>query len=495
VIGKKNKHLKNQLLNKEEPINTLTYYFTGFPSNWDHVVMKDVFSKYGTVEDVFIAGNKTNKAKDSDSLGSKVKKRGPNEDAINSDGEGENSCDEEGGDDDSHGDMADGVPSGEDSSSGNNPKNNMDKNNNFGALGEHKSQGMPTEAYFSKGSTSGTEHMVKKNTNNIPRSEFLSSCSCVPDTLCLEPMGGLGEDHKSSWIKRICSENKNSLGKSGGILAVWDMTYFTLTDTMDGEGFLALLGTWRNLEAPCLLFVVYAPQDHHEKQILWNNLSQLIANYNNFSILLGDFNEVRFQSDRMGTVFDSRSASKFNNFIHYSGLSDLPLGGKRFTRMNNLGSKHSKIDRFLVSNHVIQKWPNSHVLALPREFSYHSPILLRNTSLDFGPIPFKLYNSWIEHVDFPIIVQESWVSSTSGPPAMVFKTKLKRLKNTIKQWRANVQQSESKSCCELRAKIDCLDNKAEISPLSPYEVDSRTSFLKQLADLEHHKVKDLKQKS
>ncbi|GJV37784.1 RNA-directed DNA polymerase, eukaryota, reverse transcriptase zinc-binding domain protein [Tanacetum coccineum] len=258
---------------------------------------------------------------------------------------------------------------------------------------------------------------------------------------------------------------KNSLGKSGGILAVWDTTYFTLTDTMNGEGFLALLGTWRNLEAPCLLVLVYAPQDHHEKQILWNNLSQLIANYNNFSILLGDFNEVRFQSDCMGTVFDSRSASKFNNFIHYSGLSDLPLGGKWFTRMNNLGSNHNKIDRFLVSNHVIQKWPNSYVLALTREFSDHSPILLRNTSLDFGPIPFKIYNSWIEHVDFPIIVQESWVSSTSGPPDM------------------------------LRAKIDCLDNKAKISPLSPYEVDSRTSFVKQLADLEHHKVRDLKQKA
>ncbi|GKA79907.1 putative RNA-directed DNA polymerase [Tanacetum coccineum] len=668
-------HLKNQLLNKEEPINTLTYYFTSFPSNWDHVVMKDVFLKYGTVEDVFIVGKRNKQGKrfgftrfkgvsnltafevllnticidtqkitcnlarfqrrrmyrhrsygvyrssgatnshkqntqpstaankfansnksyvdlfkskpnlsnstpqknlniqltfpplpsqstftsiidELDSINDasnthnlildegfedfsikylaifglppqlwlsnvftsiamqwgkviipedcnirqfnrttdKVciltnhkeliseiavipygkelisQKKGPNKDAINSDDEGKNSCDEEGGDDDSHGDMADGVPSGEDSSGGNNPKNNMDKNNNFGALGEHKSQGMPTEAYFSEGSTSGTEHMVKKNTNNIPRSEILISCSYVPDTLCLEPMGGLGEDHKSSWIKRICCENENSLGKSGGILAVWDTTYFTLTDTMYGEGFPALLGTWRNLEVPCLLVVVYAPQDHHEKQILWNNLSQLIANYNNFSILLGDFNEVIFQSDRIGIVFDSGSASKFNNFIHYSGLSDLPLGGKRFTRMNNLGSKH-------------------------REFSYHSPILLRNTSLDSGPIPFKLYNSWIEHVDFPIIVQESWVSSTSGPPAMVFKTKLKRLKNTIKQWRANVQQSESKSCCELRAKIDCLDNKAEISPLSPYEVDSRTSFLKQLADLEHHKVKDLKQKA
>ncbi|GKD51406.1 putative RNA-directed DNA polymerase [Tanacetum coccineum] len=80
-------------------------------------------------------------------------------------------------------------------------------------------------------------------------------------------------------------------GKSGGILAVWDTTYFTLIDSLKGEGYLALLGSWYNIEFPCLIVVVYAPHDLREKKVLWNNLIRVIENHNNFSILLGDFNE------------------------------------------------------------------------------------------------------------------------------------------------------------------------------------------------------------
>ncbi|GKB92645.1 retrovirus-related pol polyprotein from transposon TNT 1-94 [Tanacetum coccineum] len=147
---------------------------------------------------------------------------------------------------------------------------------------------------------------------------------------------GVGEDHKKSWIKRLCSEHKvnflgvqetmtdklnryvvqsmwnnppfeftykHSTGKSGGILAVWDTTFFTMIDTMEGEGYLDILGNWRNMDQPCLMVVVYAPQNYHDKKTLWNNLTRLLENHNNFSILIGDFNEVRYESERMGTVF------------------------------------------------------------------------------------------------------------------------------------------------------------------------------------------------
>ncbi|GJS87066.1 putative reverse transcriptase domain-containing protein [Tanacetum coccineum] len=70
VIGKRNKHLKNRSTTKENHSqphanthNTVTYYFTDFPSNWGHVVMKDVLSKYGRVEDVFIARKRNKQGK------------------------------------------------------------------------------------------------------------------------------------------------------------------------------------------------------------------------------------------------------------------------------------------------------------------------------------------------------------------------------------------------------------------------------------------------
>ncbi|PWA86571.1 cytochrome P450 [Artemisia annua] len=296
----------------------------------------------------------------------------------------------------------------------------------------------------------------------------------------------------SSSFEYVC---KNSIGKSGGILAVWDTSCFSLIDSSEGNGFLALLGNWRNIESSCLIIVVYAPQDYREKKKLWKDLSQLITFHNTYSILLGDFNEVRSESERMGTIFDPRGAAKFNDFISLAGLCDLPMGGKRFTRMNTLGSKLSKIDRVLVSNHVIQRWPNSHVFPLPREFSDHTPLLLKNSTVDYGPTPFKLYNSWIDHTDFLSIVQSSWSSAIDGPPLVSFKCKLQHLKKSIKQWQVSVQSTENSFFQDLRDKVDSIDNKAESHPLNSEEIEDRIQWVKLLANFEHQKVKDLRQKA
>ncbi|GJU10200.1 RNA-directed DNA polymerase, eukaryota [Tanacetum coccineum] len=153
-----------------------------------------------------------------------------------------------------------------------------------------------------------------------------------------------------------------------------------------------------------------------DKDKLWYDLTTIISDHNSFSIVLGDFNEVRTASERLGSIFDSSGATRFNGFITNSGLCDLPLGGKRFTRMNRSGSKLSKIDRILVSKHIVDLWPNSHILALPREFSDHSPLLLTNSCVDFGPSPFKFYNSWLLHKDFPSIFLSSWLNSVGPSP-------------------------------------------------------------------------------
>nr|GEY02593.1 RNA-directed DNA polymerase, eukaryota, reverse transcriptase zinc-binding domain protein [Tanacetum cinerariifolium] len=79
--------------------------------------------------------------------------------------------------------------------------------------------------------------------------------------------------------------------------------------------------------------------------------------------------------------------------------------------MNNLGNKLSKIDRVLVSHHVIDVWPNSHMITLPREYSDHTPILFSSLSVDFGATPFKLYNSWIMHK-----ISLNWSLLTVLPP-------------------------------------------------------------------------------
>nr|GEU53874.1 reverse transcriptase domain-containing protein [Tanacetum cinerariifolium] len=107
-----------------------------------------------------------------------------------------------------------------------------------------------------------------------------------------------------------------------------------------------------------------------------------------------------------------------------------------------------------------------------------------------------------EHFILPIQVSTARVDvstakafSVSGSPPVAFKTELQRLKASIKEWRLGVQKLEEAVFCELRNKIDRLDNKDELAPLCPVKIKSRINSVKLPANIKHQKVKDLKQKA
>ncbi|GJU35577.1 ribonuclease H-like domain-containing protein [Tanacetum coccineum] len=138
-----------------------------------------------------------------------------------------------------------------------------------------------------------------------------------------------------------------------------------------------------------------------------------------------------------------------------------PLCGMRYTIMNSLGSKLSKLDRFLVSSHFVDLWPNSHALALVREFSDHSPIILCNSTTDFGPVPFKFYNSWIGLNDLKPIVQASWTTTRPRSSMLVtFKVKLQSLKVKLKDWRRGLIHTKNARATVLRDQLVTIDTKA-----------------------------------
>ncbi|GKB82189.1 RNA-directed DNA polymerase, eukaryota [Tanacetum coccineum] len=82
-----------------------------------------------------------------------------------------------------------------------------------------------------------------------------------------------------------------------------------------------------------------------------------------------------------GFEFMKRSSSN-------TSLIDLLIGGHFFSWMNKAGTKLSKLDRFLISEEVLEVLPDSRITALDRLLSDHTPLLF-----NVWPIPFKLYNS------------------------------------------------------------------------------------------------------
>ncbi|GKE34887.1 RNA-directed DNA polymerase, eukaryota, partial [Tanacetum coccineum] len=180
-----------------------------------------------------------------------------------------------------------------------------------------------------------------------------------------------------------------SIGYSRGILCVWDPRLFVKDNSMVLDSFLAISDSW---DGEC--------------------------------ILLGDFNEVIFDHERHGSLFNSHGANAFNNFINMAGLIDLPLEGYSFTWAHKSASKMSKLDRIFISE----------ALCLDKHLSDHRPILLRELNVDYGPTSFRFFHSWSSKKGFDKMVENSWKNSDVQESNSIIrlKKKLKSLKSSIK---------------------------------------------------------------
>nr|GEY53155.1 reverse transcriptase domain-containing protein [Tanacetum cinerariifolium] len=78
-----------------------------------------------------------------------------------------------------------------------------------------------------------------------------------------------------------------------------------------------------------------------------------------------------------------------------SSLIDLPVGGLPFTWMNKVGTKLSELDRFLISEEVVDAFHDVRVTAIYRLWSDHNIILLYVSKSGFSPTPLKLFHSWL----------------------------------------------------------------------------------------------------
>ncbi|GKE40095.1 RNA-directed DNA polymerase, eukaryota [Tanacetum coccineum] len=114
------------------------------------------------------------------------------------------------------------------------------------------------------------------------------------------------------------------------------------------------------------------------------------------------------QQTSFGSNFNVHEAKKFNSFIYNAGMEEVSLGGSAFTWCHRSASKMSKLDRFFVSENLLTSCPNISAITLERFISDHRPILLRETSFNYVPIPFRFYKYWLEVDGFDKMIRESW---------------------------------------------------------------------------------------
>ncbi|GJZ74415.1 RNA-directed DNA polymerase, eukaryota [Tanacetum coccineum] len=289
-----------------------------------------------------------------------------------------------------------------------------------------------------------------------------------------------------------------SSGRSGGIVSIWDPKVFAKNNVFHSDNFLIVEGTWIASNIHCFMINIYAPQDTNKKELLWNEIREFMNNNRGLHLLFGDFNEVRSSSERIGTMFNPSSANTFNHFIRDSMLWDIPLGGHLFTRLNKRGDKLSKLDRFLASDSFVPFLQNVSGKVLECHVSDHRPILLSPMASDFGPVPFKFYNSWLLDKDLHSCIIDFWNSYCSGigtNPIVSFKNKMKALKTVIKDWSLNRKNSQNREKEELVRKIISFDADIISRPTDFVANDQRSNWVDSLRKIEVNEAFDFSQKA
>ncbi|GJY14148.1 RNA-directed DNA polymerase, eukaryota [Tanacetum coccineum] len=299
--------------------------------------------------------------------------------------------------------------------------------------------------------------------------------------------GNLGFDYVHS----------DSVGNSGGILCVWDPYSFRKTSSTVSDYFVIIRGVWLKTGNNLLIVSVYAPHDMKEKHMLWDYLTHVIHSWNGEVVIMGDFNEVRYKSDRFGSVFNVHGANAFNSFIANAGLEEVPLGGSSFTWCHKSATKMSKLDRFLISENLLITCPNITAITLERYLSDHRPILLRESRFDYGPSPFRFYHHWLEVDGFNNFVEDMWsvAPGNNSNPLCSMAMKLKFLKLKIKEWNQRNMKDLKSGKAKLKEDLEALDADIDKGNGTADMVTKRSEVVNSLQEIDKLQTMEIAQKA
>ncbi|KAL0293841.1 UNVERIFIED_CONTAM: hypothetical protein Sradi_6917200 [Sesamum radiatum] len=170
-------------------------------------------------------------------------------------------------------------------------------------------------------------------------------------------------------------------GPGGRIWLAWDELEVSVEVLMVGEQFIhCRLGNKRT-SANCLISVVYGECDPIRRRLLWVDLLTASATIGDSPwCALGDFNIVIDESESLwGSAEVSHAMAEFREFIMDAGLIHLPFTGCPFTWHNCSSGRRSlwrRLDRALVNDIWLNRWPHSTYLSALPMTSDHSPLIL-----------------------------------------------------------------------------------------------------------------------
>ncbi|XP_077226473.1 uncharacterized protein LOC143888949 [Tasmannia lanceolata] len=249
-------------------------------------------------------------------------------------------------------------------------------------------------------------------------------------------------DKLTSYVSDIhgnwdCHANYNFTTK-GRIWIVWDRSQIRVNVLHESKQHVHTEVTFIHYNITILLTFVYATNSGNERRLLWDSLDSIAPTNRipwGISMVLGDFNVIRFAEESVGGAEPNRiEMADFNECIDCCSLHDLKCMGQTLSWSNSPKTSELKLrrlDRALVND----EWINTLIDSFAIYRYDHAPLIIhlaeRHNEIKK---PFKFFSAWLMDLSIFECVERAWSINSKGNPMFRLSQKLKNTKQAIKIW-------------------------------------------------------------
>jgi exonuclease III len=158
---------------------------------------------------------------------------------------------------------------------------------------------------------------------------------------------------------------------------------------------------------------VYAPCDHGERTLFFDEIKQLQNDIAGPWMLAGDYNIYRYASKKNNSNINWGAMDELNAWINDLELMDIDIANSKFTWPNKRREPTLvKLDRILINLNWSQNFLHSECRTLLRQTSDHKPILLDTANTTPKTTCFRYEDYWLQNVELVAITKDKLTRGT-----------------------------------------------------------------------------------